>query len=472
VNKLLLIALTLLLAAGLNADNLSREGFQAATLANGIPVYFKANPNNQVLALEAFLRGGSTLLTPETAGWEKLALTMLTRGSARYSYTQLKDLQWRTSSALTASASSFDGSSFGLVTLPASFDALFDAWADAWASPRWDPAEYDRVIQDAKLVLQQNAQEPYNRAIDELHSAMFAGHPYRASFDPTAASLAAVTLPKLRAWWESNLRSGRIVVIAVGAFDFPALKAKLDGTLGRLARADFVPTPVPAWTTPGLVKVVPFPDAGAVGYVRADFPVPAVTDPDSAALDLGFTVLNDILFDIVRAKYAACYSVWSRNYTFLSPYGSLAVYKTDRPALVKAYLDEAVGLLASGKALASQASASADGKGGIGAADGPQKAEYVALAQVLEFYKAKAINGFYEGQQTNGALAGQMATALLYRGDVKAYLDYAARVRAVTADDVVRVIRRYVQAGPKAWVVLAAPDLLQGVTEATFAPAP
>ena len=466
------IALTLagafLVLSGLGADNLSREGFQTATLSNGIPVYFKANANNKVLALQAFLRGGSTLLTPETAGYESLALTMLTRGSAKYTFAQIKDLQWRTSSSLTSGAGSFDGSSFGLVSLPGSFNAVFDAWADAWLTPRWDPTEFDRVLQDAKISLQQDMQDPYGRAVRELNKSKFEGHPYQADFGPSVASLAGATVEKVKAWWQANLKSGRIVLVAVGDFDFSDLKVKLEASLGKLPRMSVAAVNVPQWTPQPQALVIPFPDAGQVGYVRADFPIPAVGTPDNDALNLGFTVLNDILFDIVRAKYGACYSVWARSYGFMAPYGSLVVYKSDQPGKVRAYLEEAVGLLASGQALASQASASAAGKSGIGGGVEPRKASYVALEKVLGFYKAKFINGFYEGQQTNGAIAGQMASALLYRGDVKAYLDLAERVNRVSATDVIRVIRRYVQDGPKVWVSLAAPDLLEGVTPATY----
>jgi zinc protease len=297
---------------------------------------------------------------------------------------------------------------------------------------------------------------------------MFAGHPYLADFTPTQVSLAGATLEKVKAWWDANLQSGRLSVVAVGDFDFASLTKKLGATLGTLPKTSAAAPAIPKWDTAGQAVIIPFPDAGAVGYVRADFPIPAVGDPDNDALNLGFTVLDDILFDIVRAKYGACYSVWSRSYGFLAPYGSLVVYKSDQPGKVRAYLEEAVGLLASGKALASQASASAAGKSGLGAAPEPRKAEYVDLNQVLGFYKAKSVNAFYQGQQTNGAIAGQMTGALLYRGDVKAYLDYSARVNAVKAEDVVRVIKKYVLDGPKAWVALAAPALLEGVTAEAF----
>jgi len=468
MKRIVSIILAFGILAGAAADNLSREGFQTATLANGIPVQFKANANNKVLALQVFLKGGSALLSPETAGWEGLALTMLTRGSAKYSFAQLKDLQWRTSSSLAVNASSFDGSTFGLVSLPGSFETLFEAWSDAFLHPRWDQNEFDRVLQDAKINLQQSQQDPYNRAVTELNHAKFAGHPYRADFSPTATSLAGVTLGKLRDWWNSHLTSGRLTVFAVGDFDFADLKKKLDSTLGTLPKAASTPVEVPKWLPTSQATVVPFPDAGAVGYVRADFAIPTVGTTDNDALNLGFTILNDILFDIVRAKYGACYSVWARSYGFLAPYGSLVVYKSDQPGKVKPYLEEAVGLLASGKALASQASASAAGKSGIGGAAEPRKSEYVALEQVLAFYQAKSINGFYEGQQTNGAIAGQMSSSFLYRGDPQAFLDYAARINAVKAADVVRVIRQYVQEAPKSWVVLGAPALLEGVTPETY----
>jgi predicted Zn-dependent peptidase len=51
---------------------------------------------------------------------------------------------------------------------------------------------------------------------------------------------------------------------------------------------------------------------------------------------------------------------------------------------------------------------------------------------------------------------------------VKAYLDFADRMNKVTSADVIRVVKKYVQDGPKAWVILAAPKLLEGVTEDTF----
>jgi len=468
MKKILICALAALILSGLGADNLTRDGFQNAVLANGIPVAFKSNINNRVLALQASFRGGSALLTPETAGYEALALTMLTRGSAKLTYTQLKDLQWRTSASMSAGAAGFDVSTFGLVALPESFDAMFDAWSDALLHPRWDPAEFARVVQDAKRGVQQAQQDPFSRAVTELHQAMFAGHPYQADFSPTAESLAGATLEKVKAWWEKNLRSGRITIVAVGDFDFATLTKKLNATVGSLPKAPAELPTVPKWTTAGQAVVVPFPDAGEVGYLRVDFPIPGVGTADNDALNLGFAVLDDILFDVVRAKYGAAYSVWSRTYGFLAPYGSLVVYKSDQPGKVKAYLEEAVDLLASGKALAGQASASAAGKGGLGAAPETRQSSYVDLDQVLGFYKAKAINSFYEGQQTNAAIAGQMASALVYRGDARAYLDYAARINAVKAEDVVRVIRTYVQNGPKAWVVLAAPDLLAGVTEASL----
>jgi zinc protease len=462
------LLLSTLVLVGAGADNLSREGFQSATLSNGIAVHFKANTNNKVLALRAFFKGGSTLLTPETAGYEDLALSVLTTGSAKYSFAQLKDLQWRTSSSLSGGAAGFDAASFGLVSLPGSFDAMFDVWSDALLHPRWDQTEFDRVLQDAKRSLQQSQQDPYSRAVVELNRAKFGGHPYRADFNATADSLAGATAGKVKAWWEANFQSGRISIVAVGDFDFAALKKKLETSLGSLPKTTPVAAAVPPWTTADTALILPFPEAGAVGYIRGDFSIPAVGSTDYDALDLGLNILNDILFDVVRSKYGAAYSVWGDIHGFLAPYGSLVVYKTNQPAKVKAYVDEAVALLASGKALASQASASAAGKGGIGATVEARTAEYVPLDQVLSFYKAKWVNGFYEGQQTNSAIAGQMATALLYRGDPKAFLDYAARINAVKAADVVRIIQKYLQNGPKAWVVLAAPALLEGVSTETF----
>jgi zinc protease len=190
---------------------------------------------------------------------------------------------------------------------------------------------------------------------------------------------------------------------------------------------------------PGLT-LVPFPDSKGIAYIRGDFNVPALDSPDSAAFAVGSTILSDLLFDIVRTKHGACYTPMALHFGYQSPYGSIVIYKTSVPGAVKAYIDEAVKTLVEGK--------TPNLKG-----DGAS--EYGELSATLDGYKAKYINAYFSGQETNQSVAEQIAASYVRFGDPTEYLKVIDKLNAVSAQDVTRVMKKYVQGGRVNWIVIA-----------------
>ncbi len=60
--------------------------FTTAVLKNGIPVVIKRSITNRILTLKAVFTGHVSWTPVEKAGLEAVMLTMLTRGSAHYTY--------------------------------------------------------------------------------------------------------------------------------------------------------------------------------------------------------------------------------------------------------------------------------------------------------------------------------------------------------------------------------------------------
>jgi zinc protease len=460
-------------AGGLNrfaVQNL--PSFTLATLDNGIPVVIKKSTTNRILTVKAVLLGHVALTPVEKAGLEAVTLGMLTRGSARYPYPEVQRILFEKSSSIAPSTGSFDSSSFDLVTIDTHFDELFDLYADAFLRPAWNEEEFPRVMNDFKVSKQEAENDPWQRTVRLLHEEFFAGHPYAASWDGAGASLESITLDDVKSYYARTVASGRLILVAVGNFEPARLLAKLNATFGAMPRRDFARPPVPTFrgaVKPDLV-VEPFDDAEGTAYVRGDFALPSPDSPDYPAVLMAFSLLDDLLFEVVRTQHGACYSVWSTVHGFTASYGDITVYQTSVPGKVKQYVDEAIGVLLDGRCLSGKVSASAEGKSGIGRETEvkEQKGVYVPIAEALPFYKLQFITRFYSGQQTNISVASQIASSIVYHGDYRDYLLMMDRIAAVSAEDVLRAARAYLADNPTLWIVLGDPHVLRDVKRSDF----
>ena len=445
--------------------------FSTARLTNGIPVIIKRSTTNRILSLKVVLRGHVSFTPVAKAGLEAAMLTMLTRGSAHYTYEDFQRTLFETSGSIGAGYSSFDMTSFDLVTIDTYFKELFPVFADAFLHPSWNAEEFPRVMNDFELAKQQDENDPYSLAVEKLNNSFFAGHPYAASWSGVGDSLEGITLDDVKAYYAQNVSAGRIFIVAVGNFDPATLVPLLDTTFGAMTGTSYTRPAVPSFegeVKPDLI-VQDFPASTGLAYVRGDFAMPGADSPDYAPSLVAFSLLDDVLFEIVRTRNGACYSVWSSMHGFTASYGDITVFKTAVPGLVKPLVDQAIAVLASGRSMGGNVSASAAGKSGIGSAgEDTTAAAFVPIADALPFYREKALTQFYTGQQTNTSVAAQIASSIVYDGDYRDYLLIRDRIQAVTADDVVRVTKKYLVSNPALWIVLGDPALLKTVKKSDF----
>ncbi len=444
--------------------------FSTATLPNGIPVIMKRSTANRVVTVKVVLRGHVSFTPLQKAGIEAVMLTMLTRGSQHYPYADLQRRLFETSASLSPGYQSFDMSSFDLVSIDTYFDQLLPVFADSFLHPGWNAAEFPRVISNFKISRQRSDADPFSLAVRLLHESFFAGHPYAASWDGAGSSLDAITLDDVKAYYASTVTAGRIFIVAVGNFDQAKLLSQLNTTFGAMPAAPYSRPALPSMD--GRVKpdviVRDYPQSQGLAYVRGDFAMPGPDSPDYAASVMAFNLLSDVLFEIVRTRNGASYGASATVHGFSASYGDITVYKTTVPGKVKPLVDQAIATLASGRSMGGNVNASAAGKSGIGSAAEAASSAFVPIADALPFYKAQYVTQFYSGQQTNTSIAGQIASSVIYHGDYRDYLLVMDRIQAVTADDVVRVTKKYLMGNPVLWIVLGDPALLAGVQKDDF----
>jgi zinc protease len=422
-----------------------------AALSNGIKVVLKRSSANKVLSVKVYFDGGTAMTPKAKAGLDGITLAMMARGSKSVGYDELQSRLYRDSAAIYGESANFDWSDFALGTLGKYSPELLPLFLDCLCDPAFSEADFKTVMNQATLALQNTLSDPWNAATAILHSSFFAGHPYEADFQGSLESLASITLDDVKANYARLMAGGRVTVVVVGDIAMDQILPPLEKGLGSLKKGSSVPA-VQALRERPLFLSEPFEDSEGVAYVRGDFPFPAVGSKDYYALSLGFSILDDVLMDVVRVKNGACYSVWANSRGGRAPYGSIGVYKTAKPWAIKALLDESVGVILGGKSM------------GIG----EDSDRYEDIDSTLPFYKSKFVFGFFEQQQTNASIADQLASSGFLAGDPLDYLGFAARVNSITKADIVSAFQRYVAKAKVAWIALGDPALLKKVDGAAY----
>ena len=259
------------------------------------------------------------------------------------------------------------------------------------------------------------------------------------------------------AWYKARIAVPELFVVAVGDFDPAALHRQLEAGLGKLPTAGPPPPSAPPalrLEAKGSLDLVEFPASKGMGYLRGDFPAPPPADPDYVPLSLGMKALSDLLFNVVRDKYGAVYSPDAYIHAFGANYGTILLFKTKDPGKAKAYIDEAVAILASGKTVALDPDKYPSG--------------YEPISEVLEAGKAQFLNGLYESQATNGAIAGLIAQSVISTGDYRSYLLDVDKIKAAKAEQVSAALDKYLLKGSISWVALGSSEVLASARPEAF----
>jgi len=432
--------------------------YSTFSLSNGIPVVLRTNDANRVRSLSIVLRGGTLITKESEAGLESLMLREMARGSREWPYEKLSAKLDETSASFST-GSVFDYSTYTLSCLDRYFDELLPIWASTFNDPAWDPADFDRVLSDAKLALQKKEQDPWQATATEMNKDFFAGHPYAATPDGTEESLASMDLAKVKARSAATFSANRFFIVAVGNYDLAELKGGLERAFGSIPdRKMEIPSAAPSFEGRVKARLVKkeFAASKGIAYLRGDFAAPSPTEPDWAAASLAARLYSDLLFNVVRDKYGAAYTPGAVVRSFGASYGSISVFKTSAPDKIKSYLDEAAGELEAGRAM-SVAPKAAEGR-----------SPRAAVAEVLPVYKTIYINESYSKITTNAAVAGEIARSVVEFGDPRAWLLDVDKVSAVGADDIERAFRKYFTDAPILWVALGPADMLSQFKESDF----
>jgi predicted Zn-dependent peptidase len=303
---------------------------------------------------------------------------------------------------------------------------------DVVSRPAFRPneVEAEREVILEEILMSEDA--PDDVAMTAMYESLFPGHEVGRETLGSRGSIEAMARDDIAAFHHERYRPANLVVVGTGALEHEAVVDEVAGFFDT-SEAGCRPERTPPGDTMVATRVIHRPTEQvhvAMGWRGLDY-----DDPDRYALWVANHVLgggmSSRLFQEIREERGLAYTVYSAPSSY-QDCGSLTVYAGTAPArhaeLVAVIDDVVAGLVA----------------------DGITDEEHEVAVGYLT---GSMLLGLEDTASRMARLGGSESS----RGEVISIDEHLARIRAVTGDDVHRVIRRVLEA-PRASVVVGPLD--------------
>jgi len=295
--------------------------------------------------------------------------------------------------------------------------------------------EREVVLEERRM---RTEDSPRGLAFEALLALSFRAHPYRRPVIGWRSDVEAVTVEACRRFYETYYSPNNLVVSVVGDFDTEDVLARIDRAFGPLPPAESIPrNPTREPEQKGERRDVVHFDVRAP-IVTTAWHAPATGDPDGPALDVLSTILSSgrssrlyrRLVNDEQVALSASGGYWELHDGGVF-YGMVGVRPDADVERAEALFFEEIARM---------------------------RDEPVSEAE-LEKAKRRIEVGLVNGMRTNHALANRIGGDWVSFGRVRPLSERLAEIRAVGAEDIQRVARKYLTEQQRSVVrVVPAPE--------------
>jgi len=404
-------------------------------LKNGLTVLIKTDRTVPTVSLQGVFLGGQRFEDRRKAGISAFVARMLTKGTTSRTAEELA----QEVESLAGSLSGYSGrNSLGLQAefLSRFFPRAVELFADVLRNPTFDPEEMEKERKRVLAAVRREKDNPARMAFRVFAETLFRVHPYGLRRLGTERSLNSITREDLIAFYRSFILPTNGVIAIVGDVDYREALRWVRRYLGDWTGEPFSPPRVPQEPPLTSVRLVRKDNPNKQqAHVVLGFPGTRIGHPDQYPLEVLDTILSGQggrLFRKLRDQEGLAYTVTSFSRVGLDP-GYFGTYIATSPRNLQRAIE---GL--------------------------QRELERVSRQEVTreELERAKRyIVGTYEiGLQTHAAQAMTMALDERYGLGFDYGKRYIQRIQKVTAEDVLRVAKAYIDLDRYVLVVVG-PDV-------------
>lgn len=247
---------------------------QRVVSPGGIEAWLVSDATVPMIVLRAYWRGGSAIEPEAAIGVTNAMADMLTEGAGGLDSQAFKRRLEELNMGLSFSAT-WDGVGMSMTTLSENRDAAFEMARMALIEPRFDAAPLERLRRQWLVGIRQRDTNPSYLAGLAMDNALYPDHPYARR--TSRETVAAITPAGMRERLRLLLTRDRLQITVVGDIDAETLGRLLDQTFGALPATSTLPVLAPAQlrpATPMIVRTLPQPQSLIV------FAAPGIQDED------------------------------------------------------------------------------------------------------------------------------------------------------------------------------------------------
>ena len=404
--------------------------FRKYELSNGIRVLMKRNPAVPLFSVHAAFLGGLRYEDESTNGISNFMSGMFIRGTSSRS---AEDIAAQIE-GLGGAVDGFSGKNSVGVTLSAlseNFEGAMDIFSDVLLNPSFSDEEMERERREILAALERQEDNLTGKTVRNFLKTLFLKHPYRFNVLGTEENIDGFTSADIRRFYGKVIRPENMVISVAGDIDAEKTLGVLEKLFGGMKKGGFEKIRPPSESAlSGARETVELERDKAQTHIIAGFHAPGFKSGDRYA----FEVLNSVLsgqggrlFIELRDKKSLAYAVTSFYVPGMEG-GYFGVYIGTAPQKEK----EALGAIR-------------------------QQLELVLEGveeQELERAKNYIVGSFEIGLQRNSAQATTVGFDELYGIGAYEYRKYPEKILAVTAADVARVARKYINPEAAAVAIL------------------
>lgn len=260
---------------------------QRVVSPSGVEAWLVSDSIVPIVVLRAYWRGGAASEPASLTGVTNIMADMMTEGSGNLDANAFKERLQDLNMTLSF-GSNWDGVGMSLTTLSENRDHAFEMARLALSQPRFDAAPLERIKRQQLVGIRTRETNPSFIANLALDQALYPDHPYARR--TSVETLAAIDRAALNAQRTALVSRAALQITIVGDIDAPTAARALDTIFAELP-AGVAPPEVNTTTlraaTPLIVRPLPQPQSVVL------FAAPGIQDEDPDWIPL--TVANYIL---------------------------------------------------------------------------------------------------------------------------------------------------------------------------------
>jgi zinc protease len=390
------------------------------TLANGLQVVLAEARTFPKISAQLFFRSGNASVAYRSPGLAELTAAVARTGTTTRPLRRIEEDLRRMGGDLAASAGA-DTSAIGISGVADFSDGLLEMLADLARNASFPDEEFERERRQRMEGLKIQRTTPDFLATERLRRILFGEHPY-AIVAPQEAQVAAFRREQLEEFYHQNYSSANALLILVGDFSAAAILDQVEKIFGAWKAP--APTaqkwPEPPRQSGRQVHLVHLPGSVQTQVLIGNL---AITrrDPDWFRMVLANSIyggaFHSRLVMNIREQKGYTYSPRS-GISALREYGYFTVHAAVRNEVAAATLTEMFYEMDRMRSLP-------------------------VTDQELESARSYLTGVFSLGVATQDGVLSQLSTVFLDRLPEDYLETYRARIKALTADDILAAARRH-----------------------------